>query len=175
MHFWQNNPKPWKWNWPPVPSLFMITNYSGIRRKADSSRSWMPTIMCLSFKPTEVLDDLVQDFPAFAYSKVSSSSGNSAWCQQKGIKLSGVSIFIPTYSLSKATQVLPPVRETILWLKCYTGGIQRQITAWNSHFQNKRFPTPSGLLLISYTFLMTKARRRFTLDSNGPFASWMPT
>lgn len=59
MHFWQKNPKLWKWNWPSLASLFMITGYTGILRNAEVSQSWMLAIMCLSFSLLKVVDDPV--------------------------------------------------------------------------------------------------------------------
>lgn len=111
MHFWQNNPKLWKWNWLSLASLFTITDYSGILRNAEVSQSWLPAIMCLPFHPMNVVDDLWGISLPLHVKRSPPALLNRAWCQRKGIKLSGVSIFVPTYRLSKAAQVLPQLRR----------------------------------------------------------------
>lgn len=97
------------------------------------------------------------------------------WCQPEEEKLSEVSIFVPTYSLSKPTQVLPPTEtKTTLGLNCGISGIPGQIrkwerTDWNFWFQNDGFQAPSGLSWISYTFPWAKKwEGGFPVDLDGP-------
>lgn len=79
------NPKLWRWSWPSLASLFTITDCTGILRDMEGSQSWVPATTCLTVSPIKVLDNLwVQDFPAFAHPKVSSSSMKQSMVPTKG-------------------------------------------------------------------------------------------
>ena len=69
--------------------------------------TWI-TMMVWSLTYAEAVEDPGQDCPASVHFAGSPRAPLIRdWCQQRETKLSGVSIFVPTYSLRESTPVLP--------------------------------------------------------------------
>ena len=153
----------------PAP-LFTTANCSGILRNAVVSRSCLPAVTCLPFSPAEVVEDPGQDCPASVHFAGSPRAPLiRAWCQQREIKLSGVSIFVPTYSLREPTPVLPlaemklpedsTTRSGASWGRVRVGG--SWLAPW---MQIKRVQTPPALSFIRHTSPWAKGGKGVRLD-----------